>query len=81
MPATLYVTHPAPLTAPLSRTEDAQIVPSPCQACSAFGGADWVKRDGVGVLVHRSGGDCPVAVPFDWETGESLASVSGAVAA
>ncbi|MGX1502926.1 UNVERIFIED_CONTAM: hypothetical protein RKD43_001551 [Streptomyces graminofaciens] len=81
MPATLVVSHPAPLTAPLSRTEDAQLVPSPCQACSAFGGADWVKRDDVGVLVHRSGGDCPVAVSFDWATGKPLASVSGAVAA
>jgi hypothetical protein len=40
-----------------------------------------VKRDGVGVLVHRSGGDCPVAVSFDWETGKPLAFVFGAVAA
>ncbi|MFJ3105965.1 hypothetical protein [Streptomyces sp. NPDC086835] len=40
-----------------------------------------MKRDGVGVLVHRSGGACPVAVSFDWATGKPLASVSGAVAA
>jgi hypothetical protein len=81
MPATLYVTHPAPLSAPLSRTEDAQVVPSPCQACSAFGGADWAQRDGVGVLVHRSGERCPVAVPFDWETGKPLPALVEAVAA
>ncbi|NEC48328.1 hypothetical protein G3I18_29035 [Actinospica acidiphila] len=47
------------------------------------GGADWVKVDGVGVLVHNSRGRerCPVAVPFDWETGKPLASLAGAVAA
>jgi hypothetical protein len=49
MPATLYVTHPAPLTAPLSRTEDAQVVPSPCQACSGVGHryrARYIAPDG-----------------------------------
>lgn len=81
MPLSRRVPHSAPLTAPLSRTEDAQVVPSPCQACSAFGGADWVKRDGVGVLVHSSGARCPVAVPFVWETGQLLPALAEAVAA
>ncbi|MER7662103.1 hypothetical protein [Streptomyces sp. NPDC096193] len=83
MPATLYVTHhPALLSAPLSRTEDAHVVPSPCHACGIAGGADWLKVNGVGVLVHNARGleRCPVATPFDWETGKSLA-LAGAVAA
>lgn len=72
MPVALLNSPPVPLSAPLSRTEDAVIVPSSCQACSAPCGAGWVKRDGAGVLVHRSGEDCPVAVPFDWNTGAPL---------
>ncbi|MDF6042460.1 hypothetical protein LRD69_09865 [Streptomyces sp. JH14] len=83
MPVTLVVLHPAPLTAPLSGTEDAQVVPSPCQACGVAGGADWIKVDGIGVLVHNARGRerCPVAAPFDWETGKSLPVPVGAVAA
>ncbi|MET7858444.1 hypothetical protein ABZS81_14730 [Streptomyces sp. NPDC005318] len=84
MPATLVVLHPAPLTAPLSRTEDAQVVPSPCQACGVAGGTGWMNMDGIGVLVHNARGRerCPAAAPFDWETGKPLpALVPEAVAA
>ncbi|WP_164540801.1 hypothetical protein [Streptomyces abyssomicinicus] len=47
------------------------------------GGAHWAKIDGTGVLVHNARGQecCPVAVPFDWETGKPLAALAGAVAA
>ncbi|MFE0415325.1 hypothetical protein [Streptomyces tendae] len=45
-----------------------------------MGGLDWINVNGVGVLVHGRE-RCPVAVPFVWETGQSLASLSGAVAA
>ncbi|MEV7019422.1 hypothetical protein [Streptomyces sp. NPDC093991] len=47
------------------------------------GGADWVKADGVGVLVHNARGRecCPVAVSFDWGTGKPLAALAEAVAA
>ncbi|GAB2829592.1 hypothetical protein GCM10027073_67600 [Streptomyces chlorus] len=47
------------------------------------GGADWVKVDGAGVLVHNARGRecCPVAVPFDWGTGKPLSWLAGAVAA
>ncbi|MGC5003662.1 hypothetical protein [Streptomyces sp. DT203] len=84
MPATLVVLHPAPLTAPLSRTEDGVIhEASPCQACGVAGGADWIKVDGTGVLVHnaRDRERCPVAVCFDWETGKPLPALTEAVAA
>lgn len=82
MPATLVVLHPAPLTAPLSRTEDGVIYEaSPCQACGVAGGTDWIKVDGLGVLVHSSGARCPVAVPFVWETGQPLPALAEAVAA
>ncbi|WP_406363205.1 hypothetical protein [Streptomyces sp. NBC_01579] len=83
MPATLVVLHPALLAAPLSRTEDAQVVPSPCQACGVAGGADWIQVDGTGVLVHNARGRerCPVAVCFDWETGKPLPALTEAVAA
>ncbi|MFD5065253.1 MULTISPECIES: hypothetical protein [unclassified Streptomyces] len=84
MPATLVVLHPAPLTAPLSRTEDGVIYEaSPCQACGVAGGADWIKVDGIGVLVHKARGRelCSVAVCFDWETGKPLPALAEAVAA
>ncbi|MET8400065.1 hypothetical protein [Streptomyces sp900116325] len=85
MPATLYVSHPAPLTAPISRADDGVVyLPSPCQACGAAAGWGWMKVDGIGVLVHNARGRerCPVAVCFDWETGKPLpALVPGAVAA
>ncbi|MFJ3962031.1 hypothetical protein [Streptomyces sp. NPDC090036] len=80
MPVTLFVSRPAPLSAPLSRTDDAVVIPSACQACRASCGSDWVFVDGVGVLTHRTGELCSVAVPFDLETGQPLAS-AGAVAA
>ncbi|WP_326604325.1 hypothetical protein [Streptomyces sp. NBC_01800] len=84
MPATLVVLHPAPLTAPLSRTEGGVIYEaSPCQACGVAGGAHWIKVDGIGVLVHNARGRerCPVAVCFDWETGKPLPALTEAVAA
>ncbi|NUK62047.1 hypothetical protein [Streptomyces lunaelactis] len=83
MPATLFVSHPAPLSAPLSRTEDARVVPSTCQACGIAGGTDWINVDGIGVLVHNARGRqrCPLAVPFDWETGKPLPALVEAVAA
>lgn len=83
MPATRCAPHLSPLAAPLSRRDDAVVVPSPCQACGVPGGADWVKLDGAGVLIHNSRGRerCSVAVPFDWETGKPLASLARAVAA
>ncbi|MET7493531.1 hypothetical protein ABZV61_19930 [Streptomyces sp900116325] len=40
--------------------------------------------DGIGVLIHNARGRerCPVALPFDWQTGKPLpALVLGAVAA
>ncbi|MBW5481174.1 hypothetical protein [Streptomyces bambusae] len=76
MPVKLVVSRPRPLSAPLSRKDDAEIIPSSCQACGAACGADWAKRDGVGVLVHRTGEPCPVAVPFVWETGAPVTSVA-----
>ncbi|MBT2871084.1 hypothetical protein AB0900_22890 [Streptomyces cellulosae] len=47
------------------------------------GGSDWVKVDGVGVLVHNARGRerCTVAVPFNWDTGKPLPSLAGSVAA
>ncbi len=74
-----------PSRAPLSRADDATVVPAPCQACGAdvlhFG---WVNMDGIGVLLHDGVDDsarCPVAVPFDWETGTPLSTVGLAVTA
>lgn len=83
MPVTRRAPHSALLAAPLSRRDDAVVVPSPCQACGVPGGADWAKVDGVGVLVHNARGRecCPLAVSFDWETGKPLAALAGAVAA
>ncbi|MCF2538957.1 hypothetical protein K6168_25305 [Streptomyces sp. FB2] len=80
MPVTLADAHPAPLSAPLSRRDDAVVLPSPCWACGAFGGLDWIDVDGIGVLVHGQE-RCPVAVPFVWETGQPVTSLAGAVAA
>ncbi|WP_302851340.1 hypothetical protein [Streptomyces lunaelactis] len=39
--------------------------------------------DGIGVLVHNARGRqrCPLAVPFDWETGKPLPALVEAVAA
>ncbi|MEU6545840.1 hypothetical protein [Streptomyces sp. NPDC046859] len=56
------------------------VLPSPCWACGAFGGLDWINVDGIGVLVHGQE-RCPVAVPFIWETGQPVTSLAGAVAA
>jgi hypothetical protein len=73
-----------PLSAPLSRTEDVEVLPRPCQACGSALSAGWGKVDGAGVLMHRTAlrdEACPVAVPFDWETGMPLPSSVGAVAA
>ncbi|MEV7018492.1 hypothetical protein [Streptomyces sp. NPDC093991] len=56
------------------------VVPSPCWACGASGGIDWINADGIGVLVHGQE-RCPVAVPSDWATGQPLAALAGAVAA
>jgi hypothetical protein len=73
-----------PLSAPLSRTEDAEVLPRPCQACGSALSAGWVKVDGAGVLMHRAAlraEPCPVAMPFDWETGMPLPAPFGAVAA
>ncbi|XVV36673.1 hypothetical protein ACQPXT_24050 [Streptomyces sp. CA-100214] len=56
------------------------VVPSPCWACGASGGLDWINVDGIGVLVHGRE-RCPVAVPFVWQTGQPLTSLSGVVAA
>ncbi|MGW3692145.1 hypothetical protein [Streptomyces sp. NPDC005125] len=84
MPVSRPALHSALLTAPLSRTEDAQVAPSPCQACGVAGGTDWINMDGIGVLIHNARGRerCPVALPFDWQTGKPLpALVLGAVAA
>ncbi|MFB7755588.1 hypothetical protein ACFC18_39230 [Streptomyces sp. NPDC056121] len=74
-----------PYRAPLSRVDDAEVTPAPCQACGAdvlhFG---WVNKGGVGVLLHDGVDDsvpCPAAVPFDWETGKPLAASGQAVAA
>lgn len=74
-----------PARAPLSRTEDAEILAAPCQACGAhvlhFG---WVNLDGVGVLFHDTADGsepCPVSTAFNWETGERLAPASSVVAA
>ncbi|MFE2925448.1 hypothetical protein [Streptomyces goshikiensis] len=81
MPVQLLV----PLHAPLSRTDDAVLIPSPCMACGAevlhWG---WVNLDGVGVLLHDAAQDsvpCPVAAPFDWATGNTLPASHSAVAA
>ncbi|MFE0271599.1 hypothetical protein E3E14_10075 [Streptomyces sp. ICN441] len=84
MPATLVVSHPAPLSAPLSRTEVAEGVPSPCMSCGAsVSGWGWMKVDGLGVLVHDTEDRerCPVAVPFVWETGKPVSASVEAVAA
>lgn len=80
MPVMPVGSHPTRLTAPLSRRENAVVVPSPCWACGASGGIDWINANGIGVLVHGQE-RCPVAVPFDWETGKPLAALAEAVAA
>lgn len=83
MPVMPVGSHLPPLTAPQSRRDDAEVIPSPCQACEVPGGSDWVKVDGVGVLVHNARGRerCTVAVPFNWDTGKPLPSLAGSVAA
>ncbi|WP_406309895.1 hypothetical protein [Streptomyces sp. NBC_00623] len=84
MPATLYVSHPAPLTAPISRADDGVVyLPSPCPACGASASWGWMKVDGLGVLMHGTADRqcCPVAIPFDWETGKPLLALIEAVAA
>ncbi|THA98979.1 hypothetical protein E6R61_04920 [Streptomyces sp. LRa12] len=80
MPAMLPATHKDRLSAPLSRRDDAVVVLSPCWACGASGGLDWINVDGIGVLVHGRE-RCPVAVPFVWETGQPIAAQAEAVAA
>ncbi|WP_159038973.1 MULTISPECIES: hypothetical protein [unclassified Streptomyces] len=77
---TLADAHPAPLSAPLSRHDDAVVLPSPCWACGTLRGLDWINVDGIGVLVHGQE-RCPVAMPFIWETGQPVTSLTGAVAA
>ncbi|MGX1548928.1 hypothetical protein [Streptomyces adustus] len=62
-----------PATAPVSRRDDATVIPSPCMGC----GADvdhwrWANLDGTGVLVHDTshGAErCPSRQSFDWATG------------
>ncbi|MFI9309057.1 hypothetical protein [Streptomyces triculaminicus] len=95
MPATLTASHPlpsvlpapvsVPLPAPLSRTDDAQLVSSSCMKCGAdVLGWGWVNFDGVGVLLHDTVDDsvpCPVADLFDWETGAPVVTSPEAVAA
>ncbi|RII11986.1 hypothetical protein DSC45_27195 [Streptomyces sp. YIM 130001] len=73
------------LSAPLSRTEDAVAVSSPCMACGAVvSGWAWINTAGVGVLMHRTfwGSEaCPSAASFDWATGVELSAPVEAVAA
>lgn len=80
MPVMPVGSHPTRLAAPLSRRDDAVVVPSPCWACGASGGLDWINVKGIGVLVHGRE-RCPVAVPFVWETGQPIAAQAEAVAA
>ncbi|WP_156721343.1 hypothetical protein [Streptomyces apocyni] len=86
MPATLNASHslvgvsPAVtsgcLSAPLSRTDDAEVISSSCMACGReIGGWGWVNRVGTGVLMHHTtegSVPCPTAAPFDWVTGDTL---------
>ncbi|MFD5101701.1 hypothetical protein [Streptomyces albidochromogenes] len=57
--------------------------PSPCQACGFVSLWGWIRVDGIGVLMHHSPDSerCPLAVPFDWETGNPLPVPVEAVAA
>ncbi|OII60288.1 hypothetical protein BJP39_11035 [Streptomyces sp. CC77] len=75
-----------PLPVPPSRTEDAELVPSPCMGCRQHvNGWCWVQVDGVGVLSHDTADGpraCPSGARFDWATGTTLpASTPVAVAA
>ncbi|MEV1052556.1 hypothetical protein [Streptomyces sp. NPDC049887] len=84
MPVTLYVSQPAPLSAPLSRTDEGVVYqPVLCQACGSAPSWGWMKVDGLGVLVHDTEDRerCPVAVPFVWETGKPVSASVEAVAA
>ncbi|MFZ3558804.1 MULTISPECIES: hypothetical protein [unclassified Streptomyces] len=86
MPATLTVSHSLslvpsvvpvskPLGAPLSRTDDAVVIPAPCMACGAPADVDgwrWENVGGRGLLIHGDDTVCPVAQPFDWATGAPL---------
>ena len=94
MPATLTASRTAaplslaavpaakPAGAPLSRMDDAVVVSAPCMACGAkVLGWGWVNLDGLGVLLHDTAEDstpCPVARPFDWETGQPIAAAVAA---
>ncbi|MGA5370088.1 hypothetical protein ACPCSD_03220 [Streptomyces griseoincarnatus] len=68
-----------PATAPVSRRDDATVIPSPCMGC----GADvdhwrWANLDGTGVLVHdtpHGAEHCPSGRSFDWATGAAHAPV------
>ncbi|MEU9015857.1 hypothetical protein AB0D12_40670 [Streptomyces sp. NPDC048479] len=91
MPATLTTSHTLalvspvvakPLTAPLSRTDDAVVVSSPCMTCGvAVDGWGWVNFGGRGVLMHdvdEESVPCPIARPIDWATGHELPSIDTA---
>ncbi|WP_328536451.1 hypothetical protein [Streptomyces sp. NBC_00344] len=91
MPATLTPSHAlslvrpvetasVPLSAPLSRSDDAEVIPSPCMTCGAeVEGWGWINYHGRGVLVHEVDEEttpCPVSRPIDWATGNVLPSIT-----
>ncbi len=84
MPSPLTASRTVP-TAPLSRTDDATVIPSPCMACGAVvSGWAWINSAGTGVLIHYTlwGSEfCPSGECFDWMTGEPMTAKPEAVAA
>ncbi|WP_329400510.1 hypothetical protein [Streptomyces melanogenes] len=78
MPATRTGSHVSFLSATSLASWDVGVpqTPTPCMACGLpRANWGWVKRDGLGVLVHDFEGaqvPCPVAVPWDWETGQDV---------
>ncbi|MEU6845942.1 hypothetical protein ABZ930_29105 [Streptomyces sp. NPDC046716] len=73
---------PEPLTAPLSRTDDAEVIPSPCFACGAeVDGWRYVRVDDCLVLTHDGNTLCPKYLAFDWANGEPRTLAVKAVAA
>lgn len=77
MPVTLFVSRSAPLSAPLSRTEDAEVIPSPCFGCGAeVEGWRYVRVDDRMILTHDGNTLCPRYLAFDCKTGEPRTSVA-----
>ncbi|MER5485028.1 hypothetical protein ABT024_17620 [Streptomyces sp. NPDC002812] len=81
MPVKLVVSRPAPLSAPLSRRDNAEVIPSPCIGCGAdIEGWHYVRADDCLILTHDGNTLCPRYLAFDWATGAPINRTVGAVA-